>query len=152
MGSLSLLQRIFPTQGWNPGLPHCRWILYQLSHKGSQRIPNWVAYPFSGRSSCPRNQTGVSCIAGRFFTNWTIREFLKWRGRGSVIFNIPPTIQIYNFWKFLWNNPVAIDKKQALIYSKFMLSAFSFLFKVTGHRLLWDWDKIVFPSPQKKCK
>ena len=26
---------IFPTQGWNPGLPHCRWILYQLSHQGS---------------------------------------------------------------------------------------------------------------------
>ena len=33
--SLSLLQGIFPTQGWNPGLLHCRWILYQLSHKGS---------------------------------------------------------------------------------------------------------------------
>ena len=31
---LSLLQRIFPTQGSNPGLPHCRWILYQLSHEG----------------------------------------------------------------------------------------------------------------------
>ena len=31
VGSLSLLQRIFPTQGLNPGLPHCRWILYQLS-------------------------------------------------------------------------------------------------------------------------
>ena len=34
-GSLSLLQGIFPTQGLNPGLPHCRWILYQLSHQGS---------------------------------------------------------------------------------------------------------------------
>ena len=34
-GSLSLLQGIFPTQGLNPHLPHCRWILYQLSHKGS---------------------------------------------------------------------------------------------------------------------
>ena len=33
--SLSLLQGIFPTQGSNPGLPHCRQILYQLSHKGS---------------------------------------------------------------------------------------------------------------------
>ena len=37
MGSLSLLQGIFPTQGLNPGLPHCRRILYQLSHKGSPR-------------------------------------------------------------------------------------------------------------------
>ena len=35
VGSLSLLQRIFPTQGSNPSLPHCRQILYQLSHKGS---------------------------------------------------------------------------------------------------------------------
>ena len=35
MGSLSLLQGIFPTQGSNPGLPQCRQILYQLSHKGS---------------------------------------------------------------------------------------------------------------------
>ena len=35
LGSLSLLQGIFPTQGSNPGLPHCRRILYQLSHQGS---------------------------------------------------------------------------------------------------------------------
>ena len=35
VGSLSLLQGIFPTQGLNPGLPHCRRILYQLSHQGS---------------------------------------------------------------------------------------------------------------------
>ena len=35
VGSLSPLQGIFPTQGSNPDLPHCRRILYQLSHKGS---------------------------------------------------------------------------------------------------------------------
>ena len=35
--SHSLLQRIFPTQGLNPGLPHCRWILYHLSHQGSPK-------------------------------------------------------------------------------------------------------------------
>ena len=34
VSSCSLLQRIFPTQGLNPGHPHCRWILYQLSHDG----------------------------------------------------------------------------------------------------------------------
>ena len=38
VGSLSLLQGIFPTQGSNPGLPHCRQILYQLSHQGIPRI------------------------------------------------------------------------------------------------------------------
>ena len=35
VGSLSLSQGIFPTQGSNPGLPHCRQILYQLSHKNT---------------------------------------------------------------------------------------------------------------------
>ena len=73
VGSLSLLQGIFPTQGLNPGLPHCRQILYQLSHKGSSRILEWVAYPLSSRSFRPKNPTRVSCTAGRFFTNWAIR-------------------------------------------------------------------------------
>ena len=39
------------TQGSNPGLLHCRQILYQLCHKGSPRILEWVAYPFSSGSS-----------------------------------------------------------------------------------------------------
>ena len=65
-GSLSLLQGIFPTQGLNPGLLHCRQILNQLSHKGSPIILEWVAYPFSSGSSRPRDWTGVSCTAGGF--------------------------------------------------------------------------------------
>ena len=56
VGSLSLLQGIFPTQGSNPGLLHCRWILYQLSHKGSpdpleKRMAN--GYPL--QYSCMEN-------------------------------------------------------------------------------------------------
>ena len=43
VGSLSLLQGIFPTQGSNSGLLHCRWILYQVSYEGN-RPQNW---PFS---------------------------------------------------------------------------------------------------------
>ena len=74
VGSLSLVQGIFPTQGLNAGLPHCRLILYQLSHQGSPRILKWVAYPFSSGSFWPRNQTRVSCIAGGFSTNWAMRE------------------------------------------------------------------------------
>jgi len=50
-GYLSLLQGIFPTQGSNPGLLHCRKILYQLSHKGRPRILYWVVYPFSGEGN-----------------------------------------------------------------------------------------------------
>ena len=69
VGSLSLLQGFFLTQGWNPGLPHCRRFLYQLSHKGTPRILEWVAYPVSSLSSQPRNQTSVFWIGGGFFTN-----------------------------------------------------------------------------------
>ena len=65
---------IFPTQESNPGLLHCRRILYQLSYKGSPRILEWVAYPFSRGSSQPGNWTAVSCIIGRFFTNWAMRK------------------------------------------------------------------------------
>ena len=93
VGSLSLLlQRIYPTRGSNPGLLHCRWILYQLSHQGSSRILEWVAYPFSRESSRPRNWTGVSCTAGGLFTNWAIREALKIL---SHSFFFPESIMIF---------------------------------------------------------
>ena len=74
VGSLSLLQGIFSTEGSNPGISHCRQILQQLRHKRSPKILEWVACPFSSGSSQPENQTRVSCIAGEFFTNWAIRE------------------------------------------------------------------------------
>ena len=45
VGSLSLLLGIFPIQGSNPGLPHCRQNLYQLNNKGSP-----TSIPGSGRS------------------------------------------------------------------------------------------------------
>ena len=77
VGSPSLLQGIFPTQVWTQVSPHCSLILYQLRHKGSPRILELVAYPFPSGSSRSRNRTGVSCTAGRFFTNWAIREALN---------------------------------------------------------------------------
>ena len=63
VGCQALLQGIFPTQGSNPGLPHCRQILYCLSHQGSPskfnplysnnkgiknslRILNWFHFSF----------------------------------------------------------------------------------------------------------
>ena len=42
VGSRSLLQGIFPTQGLNLGLLHCKRILYQLSHKGSPKQTVWI--------------------------------------------------------------------------------------------------------------
>ena len=59
VGCHAFFQGNFPIQGLNPGLQHCRQILYCLSHQGSPRILEWVAYPFSRGSSWPRNQTGL---------------------------------------------------------------------------------------------
>ena len=53
VGSLSLLRGIFPTQGWNPGLPHCRWVFYQLNHQGSPRTLEWAAYLFGEGNGNP---------------------------------------------------------------------------------------------------
>ena len=77
VGSLSLLQGIFPTQGWNSGLLNYRRILYHLSPQGSSRILEWVAHPFSRGYSQPRNPTRISYIAGRFFTSWATTEARK---------------------------------------------------------------------------
>ena len=74
VGSLSLLQGIFPAQGLDPGLPYRKWILYQPSHKGSPRILEWVAFPLCRGSSRPRDRTHVSCVTGGFFTSSVIRE------------------------------------------------------------------------------
>ena len=67
-------RRIFPTQESNWAFLHCMQIPYCLSHQGSPRILEWVAYPFSRGSSQPRNATGVFCIAAGFFISWATRE------------------------------------------------------------------------------
>ena len=97
LSSHSLLQGIFPTQGSNPGLLHCRQILYQLSHEGILRILEWVAYSFFSGSSQPRNWTGVTCIAGGFLTNWTIREANIQHESG--LFKVDG-YYIWTIWKF----------------------------------------------------
>ena len=58
MGCHALLQGIFPSQWSNPGLPHCRQILYCLSHQGSPRILGWVAYLFSRDLPAPGIEPG----------------------------------------------------------------------------------------------
>ena len=76
VGSLSLLQGIFPTQGLSPGLLHCRQILYQLEPQGKPKntgvgSPSLLPWTFLAQES-----NWVSCIAEGFFTIWIIRETL----------------------------------------------------------------------------
>ena len=82
VGSRSLLQGIFPTQGLNLGLPHCRQILYQLSHQGSPRILEWVAIPFSNRSSLPRNWTGSPSL-------WADSLLIELSGKPEHVYGLP---------------------------------------------------------------
>ena len=77
VGCHALLQGIFPTQRLSPDLPNCKHTLYHVSHQGSPRILERVAYLFSRVSSQPRNWTRVSCIGGRFLTSWVTREALE---------------------------------------------------------------------------
>ena len=68
--------RNLPNPGIEPRSPTLQADSLPAEPQGSPRILEWAAYPFSSRSSWPRNRTGVSCTAGRFFTNWAMREAL----------------------------------------------------------------------------
>ena len=98
--SLSLLQRVFPTQKLNRDLLHCRCILYQLSYQGSPtrscltlcnpidcsllgssvhgisqaKILEWVAIPFSRGPSQPKDQTLISCLGRQILYHWATLE------------------------------------------------------------------------------
>ena len=58
-----------PNPGIEPRSPSLQVDSLPTEPQGSPRVPEWVAYPFSSGSSQPRNQIGVSCTAGRFFTS-----------------------------------------------------------------------------------
>ena len=67
VGSLSLLQGIFPTQESNWGLLHCRWILYQLSYEGNPQAGScqiWQRNP----------QLQYSDLSGRLLPAWVLGE------------------------------------------------------------------------------
>ena len=94
VGSCSLLHGIFPTQGSNPDLPHCRWILHQLSHQGSPRILEWVAYPFSGVLP----DTGIEPGSPALQVDSLLAEL-----PGN--FRATREFQLYSSWNILWHCP-----------------------------------------------
>ena len=77
--SHSLLQGIFPTQGSNPGLPLCRWILYPLNHQGSQiNLPVVIVVT----KSCPTLCDPMDCSIPGF----------------PVLHHLPELAQIHVHW------------------------------------------------------
>ena len=77
VGSLSLLQGDLPNPGIKPRYPSLEADSSLAEPQGSPRVLEWVACLFSSRSSPPRNQTRVSCIAGRFFTRQYFGHLLQ---------------------------------------------------------------------------
>ena len=75
VGCHALFHGIFPTQGSNPGIPHCRWILYHLSHQGS---PSLSCSPVKSNHQI-ENQSCVcdgNSLSSFLFIHWGIKTFL----------------------------------------------------------------------------
>ena len=70
------------------------------------RILEWVDIPFSRGSSWPRDQTQVSCIAGRFFTIWATRE--------TVILTVINLWTVCFFLRLLLPSPICLQSVQSL--------------------------------------
>ena len=88
MESHSFLQGIFPTQGLNPGLPHCKEILYQLSHQGNSK---YILSPPCGMwdlSSLTRDQTRPPALEAQSLNHWTAREVSNTYSEGKTWVNI----------------------------------------------------------------
>ena len=89
VGSLSLLQGVFPTQGLNPGLLHCRRILYQLSHKGS---------PMDYYSALKRNEVLTHVTIWWYLENMMLSEKSQTQRPHTYIMKCPDQVLISRSW------------------------------------------------------
>ena len=95
-GCHALLQGIFPTQGSNPGLPHCRWIAYQLSYQGSplSAIPQYKIKSLKDKKlmTCPFLTLISSCkfLSELYWLSivWVQHGNIKQKTRTLRIWNI----------------------------------------------------------------
>ena len=66
VGCHAFLQGIFPTEGSNPGLPHCRWMLYCLSYQGRTKArKEFVKRKYSSINSYTKVENIWSWVTGR---------------------------------------------------------------------------------------
>ena len=78
----------FPNPGIKPRSPALQVDSLPAEPPGKPKSTEWVAYPFSRGSSWPRNRTRASWVAGRFFTNWAIREALLPHKKEQAVYNL----------------------------------------------------------------
>ena len=116
VGSLSLLQGIFPAQGSNPGPLNCRRILYQLSHKGS---PEWELLQILFKGTHSLSLTQNQCCRFFFLMIFWCGPFLKslyW-----ICYNIASVLV---FWlPSMWDlSPLAGDQTRTLCTARWGLN------------------------------
>ena len=101
VGSLSLLQGVFPTQELNPGLPHCRWIPYQVSYKGS---PSWFKEY--------ENTWSFSVFSAIFINEHHLSEFQNLRMFLKLMFSeINDTVILLMPAEFFWTLSLTVQFK-----------------------------------------
>ena len=102
VGTLSLLQGIFPTQGSNPGLLDCGWIFYQLSHKGSAicaLIFVFLLFLLSQVSYSSTSERANNHQSENSLQNIDSKIVLGWMKLLSVIIGQKNILQKYNIHK-----------------------------------------------------
>ena len=118
MGSLSLLQWIFPTQELNQGLLPCRWILYQLSYQGSptcvaNTFPEKLSVSLSEDYSMTDKQTTTGQLLGRcvrgekawqersfalYITKWFLATILRAHSCGRYLMWLQGNYRLFITW------------------------------------------------------
>ena len=94
VGCHALLQRIFPTQGLNPGLPHCRQILYHLNHQ------EYLIFSiFSYANGLPIHPLLRNVHSSPLLFNWIANIFIA--DVQEILFWISIPYEIYNFQKYV---------------------------------------------------
>ena len=141
MGCHALRQRIFPTQGSNPGLPHYKWILYRPSHQEPKNtgVVSLLQKIFSAQKL---NQSLLHC-------RWILYQ-LSYQGKISVIFTPSNGIQkwrikpvrtlsdlLYRPYNlavsFLWLN----TRVTALLKASLLPSSFTPTILIFSLEILW---------------
>ena len=137
VGCHFLLQRIFPTQGLNSGLPHCRWILYHLSHQGNP-VFSLLYFKYSVTLIALLNFSRL------FFFNCLIIFFFSLFKLGPIVYFLLwiSSPSLYLYWssccfkspQFSSNFPVpATLNSKGQLY--FLMRPFTFLFL----RIIWNF-------------
>ena len=126
VGSLSLPQGIFPTQGPKPGLLHCRWILYQLR---PQRKPMAKAdTKIQGSFSKNEGQQNGNWKLGRNWGNLRVplsSSCVPWSHNQSIVFTLSSSVLLWVGFFNLFNNPAPLDDSP--IYLKLAITLLALL-------------------------